>query len=583
MAIEFPCARCGQQVRTPDSAAGKKGKCPGCGQVQQIPFGEPPTAGASDPTTPHSSAGREPRSTRPAAERGAEQIDAPQSASPALPAPLPPLPFEKPQIKSKLAELQLGRADLNRPAKRSSLPTLIADGEQADDDAGTLVTHNRPTSAGDGPPPIAVQLKLEFACPSCGQLNRTSAETAGKKGRCPHCKAVMQIPAIAPPSETRPTSVDDRLAPTSLDRPGSLTERTKPGASSKFERGALSEAGSKSKPLELAPESFIPAPKPAPPTKPTAEEPQPQRLTPLTPIPSLTPVDSSSSEIPLLIPVAATPEIPTLTALGPEPDLPELTPLGPAALLPVLAPVGAVQPHTPGGAVAGWNPPPLTLHRPGLAWERRPSAGSFFETAWEVAFKPAVAFRQMWQSGGLGLAIGFGASLQIFVAVVSAFFAVFFVVAMMALSLQNAHGPRPPAELQMVNDAFPTLLARQLAKNLGFAVFQLTVSALFTAGGTHGLMVLFGQARAEFLATFRVFLYCMGSTALFQLIPCCGIWIASLWTFIILMIGVAQVHQSQPFPAIAAVFVSVSAYYGLILLVAALVFGTLFYSTMQGL
>src|SRR5687768_17910710 len=37
MPIEFPCPTCRQQVRTPDAAAGKKGRCPNCGTVVVIP------------------------------------------------------------------------------------------------------------------------------------------------------------------------------------------------------------------------------------------------------------------------------------------------------------------------------------------------------------------------------------------------------------------------------------------------------------------------------------------------------------------------------------------------------------------
>src|SRR6186713_436800 len=44
MPIEFPCTACGQLVRTPDSAAGKKGKCPHCGTIGQIPLTSPPAA-----------------------------------------------------------------------------------------------------------------------------------------------------------------------------------------------------------------------------------------------------------------------------------------------------------------------------------------------------------------------------------------------------------------------------------------------------------------------------------------------------------------------------------------------------------
>lgn len=38
MAIELTCPGCGKRLRVPDSAAGKKGKCPSCGMVVDIPL-----------------------------------------------------------------------------------------------------------------------------------------------------------------------------------------------------------------------------------------------------------------------------------------------------------------------------------------------------------------------------------------------------------------------------------------------------------------------------------------------------------------------------------------------------------------
>ena len=42
MPIEFPCPTCRHLVRTPDATAGKKGKCPQCGAVVQIPGPQSP-------------------------------------------------------------------------------------------------------------------------------------------------------------------------------------------------------------------------------------------------------------------------------------------------------------------------------------------------------------------------------------------------------------------------------------------------------------------------------------------------------------------------------------------------------------
>jgi serine/threonine protein kinase len=51
------------------------------------------------------------------------------------------------------------------------------------------------------PTPSAVLVptsdKIEFACPKCGLLVQTPRSTAGKKGRCPHCSAIVRIAAIA--------------------------------------------------------------------------------------------------------------------------------------------------------------------------------------------------------------------------------------------------------------------------------------------------------------------------------------------------------------------------------------------------
>jgi hypothetical protein len=44
MAIEFHCPQCQRLMRTPDATAGKKGKCPGCGAITDIPRSAAPAA-----------------------------------------------------------------------------------------------------------------------------------------------------------------------------------------------------------------------------------------------------------------------------------------------------------------------------------------------------------------------------------------------------------------------------------------------------------------------------------------------------------------------------------------------------------
>jgi len=46
MSITFQCQSCRKEVTAPDAAGGKKGKCPFCGEMNEIPL--PPEAGEDD-------------------------------------------------------------------------------------------------------------------------------------------------------------------------------------------------------------------------------------------------------------------------------------------------------------------------------------------------------------------------------------------------------------------------------------------------------------------------------------------------------------------------------------------------------
>ncbi|MBC8876651.1 MAG: serine/threonine protein kinase [Planctomycetes bacterium] len=105
--IEFSCPKCRLPVRTPGSFAGKKGMCPNCNAVVQIPR---------------------------QAERQASR-----------PAP------------SGLSGLSLQAAS---------------------------------------PTPDSSIIRIEFSCPYCRRPVRTPRGAAGKKGKCPSCGAIVDIPII---------------------------------------------------------------------------------------------------------------------------------------------------------------------------------------------------------------------------------------------------------------------------------------------------------------------------------------------------------------------------------------------------
>ena len=73
MAIEFKCQSCQQDVTTPDEAAGKKGKCPHCGEVMRIPE----LSRSSPLNSPQAAAPSKPAAT-PAASSGGIEFSCPQ-------------------------------------------------------------------------------------------------------------------------------------------------------------------------------------------------------------------------------------------------------------------------------------------------------------------------------------------------------------------------------------------------------------------------------------------------------------------------------------------------------------------------
>lgn len=44
---------------------------------------------------------------------------------------------------------------------------------------------------------------ISFPCPSCNEILTFKPRAAGKKGKCPHCQAIMDIPEAVPPVRSR--------------------------------------------------------------------------------------------------------------------------------------------------------------------------------------------------------------------------------------------------------------------------------------------------------------------------------------------------------------------------------------------
>jgi len=145
MAIEFSCPTCEHPVRTPDSQGGKQGRCPSCRNVFTIP---------EDSTT-------------------------------TAPAPEKTIRFECQQCSKKL-KVPASRADKNITCPQ----------------CGATVTNQEIKSSGSLSGILTADGKIEFPCGECGNVVQTPSSQAGKKGRCPECHEIMQIPVPRNPPRT---------------------------------------------------------------------------------------------------------------------------------------------------------------------------------------------------------------------------------------------------------------------------------------------------------------------------------------------------------------------------------------------
>ena len=70
----------------------------------------------------------------------------------------------------------------------------------------------------------------------------------------------------------------------------------------------------------------------------------------------------------------------------------------------------------------------------------------------------------------------------------------------------------------------------------------LAASSFVSSGLIHLSLMIVGGARRPFEATFRVACYAGGATAVLQLLPGCGAIVAMVWNFVLLIVGLADVH-----------------------------------------
>jgi predicted RNA-binding Zn-ribbon protein involved in translation (DUF1610 family) len=228
MPIEFHCQSCNRLMRTPDTAAGKKGKCPHCGVLMDIPEPSSPTPSSHAPAQD-----RQPVS-------GPAQGDAKGKIE--FPCPKCGLPVRTPASVagkkgkcpncSAVVEIPLQSAGAvaaeEKSPRRSDKENLPVGGAYG---SARTAPERRPTEASvSASRPSAPEAKAEsstakakqiqFHCPRCKRLIRTPIRALGKRVKCPGCGAMLSIPSRTSGKRHPQTEDPAGLTPLPEAKPG---------------------------------------------------------------------------------------------------------------------------------------------------------------------------------------------------------------------------------------------------------------------------------------------------------------------------------------------------------------------------
>jgi len=201
--------------------------------------------------------------------------------------------------------------------------------------------------------------------------------------------------------------------------------------------------------------------------------------------------------------------------------------------------------YSPGGG----PPPPVVPSRTGPPWEQGRSFESLIATIKGVLLLPTRTFRDASQTAGIGPALVYGMILGL----VGGYVGLFWEYLMRRAS---AGEPIPwldslPPDMQ---EAFT--YSQNPLFLLAYAVCLPVLAAIamfLWAGIVHLVLMMLGGAKHGYEATFRTLAYAYGSTALFQAVPFCGGLIALVWSLVVQIIGLKEMHETGGGKAAAAV------------------------------
>ncbi len=225
--------------------------------------------------------------------------------------------------------------------------------------------------------------------------------------------------------------------------------------------------------------------------------------------------------------------------------------------MPVWKPLAEVIDELAPEAASGAEAPSPTVPAVvGIPWERRAEIGFFpglFETIRAVLLEPSKAF------GGMPITGGLGAPLFFFVLVGSIGGLAGFVYQAVLNSISPASTPQDEAMMALLGST------AVIGGSIMIMPVILAAVAFVTSGLIHLALMVIGGANRPFEATFRVVSYSGGATAVLQLLPVCGAFAATIWNFIVMVIGISTVHKIGTGRAAVAVLLPTLVCCGLIL------------------
>ena len=184
------------------------------------------------------------------------------------------------------------------------------------------------------------------------------------------------------------------------------------------------------------------------------------------------------------------------------------------------------------------------------SWEHKSELGffrAFSATVKEVLTEPEGTFKHMKESGGFTtpfLYMLLASSIGIFLSLGVQF------------GLQSVFGSLATSQ----NAQFAKAFAGQsigigfvFGAILIFLPVGIFVGSFIGAGIWHFCLMLLGGATKPFEATYRVYCYVAGSSALVALVPCCGGFASIVWKVVSGSIGLSKVHGISTGKAVAAI------------------------------